>query len=546
MFKKIKRIDPTTSTCQESEFRLWCQTQTSFQIGEAYCANILGFIRKQQIPFDKGYAAIFDHLNVWHDHMHQSQYQLHSIANAYRYVFYYSNFLGLDQDVLEDLSERISSVQKSATREVFQYGVLDLMDPIQLNQIRNEIIVALRTRQREVIDRFISSCLQFPDNVSKEDLVNFGVNELRCWIEAVLRFANVPCRMQITQHMRMPSSSFRDFVSKLSVGSNQFLRLIFQDKVGKTAQPISIPCGPIISMYIMFYIKYCRPSPNKADVDFVFLSKMGAPWRNATKCVKSYFREELKLDINRLDPSGRIIHGARRVVLATYAIQCNFNEKKLQHMACLMRHSLETARTFYSPWVELYRARSASHAFADVMNVPDKLDMQVSCLNSAPIEHIGQMNRFCYRVLQETFAEYAQTLNRQGIRIAMRPQKIRQCVQFKDVACQTTQDSSIHYSKTAAHDKATISSSWVAECCPKHQDVLLQLHGPCGNKRNRYFGHYFVQCVKCHPNKRLLPNVAKILPLSWSPPVHIKSVSSKPRNMKEIIAFRNYGQRKAV
>ena len=63
-----------TSTSQESEFRLWCKTQTSFQIGEAYCANILGFIRKQQIPFDEGYAAIFDHLNVWHDHMHQSQY----------------------------------------------------------------------------------------------------------------------------------------------------------------------------------------------------------------------------------------------------------------------------------------------------------------------------------------------------------------------------------------------------------------------------------------------------------------------------------------
>ena len=477
--------------------------------------------------------------------MHRQQYQLHSIANAYRYVFYYGHFLGLDSDILDDLNERISSIQKSATRQVFQHGVLDLMDPMQLNQVRNEIIVALRTRQRDNIDPFILSCLQFPGNVSRDDLVEFGLGELRCWIEATLRFANIPCRMQITQYLRMPSSRVPDFVSKLVLGDKQFLRVIFQDKVGKTAQPISIPCGPIISMYLMFYIKYCRPTPANDEVDYVFLTKMGAPWRSATRCVKAYFKEQLKLDINRLDPSGRIIHGARRVVLATYAIQCNFNEKQLQHMACLMRHSLETARTFYSPWVELYRARSASFAFADVMNLPDKVDMQVSCLHSSPIEHIGQMNRCCYRILQEQFDEYAHSLSQKGFSIATRPQRIRATVQFKDAACQTSCSADVEFPQTSkAHDSATdhrvtVSSSWIAEYCEHHKDVLMQLHGPCGNKRNRYFGHYFVQCTQCCPNKRLNPKMAKILPLSWTPPSHIKSVSSKPRNISEIMTLRN-------
>jgi hypothetical protein len=515
-------------------FQIWTKAQTKFDIGDTYCQNIIGFVRNHPIPWSKGRRYIMDYLDIWNDAMIQKGSQLHSIANAYRYVLYYAHFMNMDEDILEEITERVRHNQQMSTRNIFQRGTLDILDPNQLNQVRNEVVSALVIRQKTVIDPFIRDTLQFPENITKKSLVSFGCEELRCFIEIALRFCNVPSRMQVTQYLLMPDTSRDRYVAKLTVGRRQYARVVYQDKVGKVTQPIAIPCGPIISMYIFFYIRYCRVETDTCD--HVFVTKTGALWRDATKSVKEYFASHLHLDISNLDKSGRIVHGARRVCLASYALRCNFNEEKLQHMACLMRHSLETARTYYNPWIQLHRARMAARVFADVMDLPDKDDMGVDCLESTPFAKIGRMDSTAFRILLDAFDQHY------GSFTIDKPD--RMVVQFRDASCQTSSPGGALAAKSISPKSANtvVPCTWIAEFCKVHTDTKQSLHGPCGNSRHAYFAHYFVQCDLCFQRKRINAS-SKILPLGWLPPAHVISKSSRPRNMGEIESYIRTGLR---
>jgi len=519
-------------------FRSWCRIQTEFDIGESYAQNIITFVRNHAIPWNAGRCEIMDYLDTWNDQMLQKNAQLSSIANGYRYALYFAHYKGIQTDILDDLNERVRFNQQLSTRQIFQCGALDMLDPAHLNHVRNEVITALNHQQRTVIDPFIRRTLQFPQNVSKESLVLFGCEELRCFIEVALRFCNVPSRMQVTQYLVTPDTKKTKYVAKLVVGRRQYMRLIYQDKVGKVTHPVRIPCGPVISMYLFFYLRYCRP--DSTNTEYVFVTKTGALWRDATKCVKAYFSSRLKLDITNLDKSGRIVHGARRVCLATYALRCNFNEEKLQHMACLMRHSLETARTYYNPWVNLHRGRAAAHVFAEVMDLPDKSDMAIECLESTQFVQLGRMDTVVYRILVDAFGSHYEDGPTATTR---RLQPV--VVQFRDNSTQTT-TSKQYVSRPQDTNKTSglsmVPPTWIAEYCDIHTDTKHSLHGPCGNSRHAFFGHYFAQCLKCFPKKRITAT-SKILPLGWTPPKHVVSKSSRPRNMVEIEEYIRTGQR---
>lgn len=518
-----KRKIPIDQAC--SDFHAWCQ-QSVDRPSESTASAILSLIRShpqlQNISWND--VSNVEHaIFTFEDKCHTKKLQIRTIANYLRQLLTYARYLEETQNTevheicLASVMERVHELQSASTRLLIRQNCLAILDPYKLAGVRNNVVDQLNRIQKKKIDPFVSVVLSGSCEPRTPECIKFGVDHLRCWIDLCLRFCNVPCRMQVTSHMVLPDHDSGDFVSKLSYRKSQFVRIVNLDKTCKVHQPLSIPVGPYISWYIEFYLRYCRPT---SELPFVFLTKNGAQWRQSSKDVKSYLQTVCGISPNQIDPTGRFVHGSRHIVLASYALRVNFDEHKLRNFALLMRHSIQTAIGFYNIWTDVCRARKAVVDFAQALGLPDCKDMTAI---ETPNMVYANLNRPS-AIIRHMMASM--------MNVQIDVESSISIYSVKDASTQTGPLEKL--TSSAQSNVVQNSSSAFPNCTTCHQ--RLRLHGPCGSKRNQYFGRYFLQCMQCYPKKRITRD-ARVFELGYTPPHGLKSVSSTPRNIKSILQF---------
>jgi hypothetical protein len=249
---------------------------------------------------------------------------------------------------------------------------VQIMDPYQMVELRHRILLALQKQQEQVINPFIKQFLH--EKSPKMPLVEFGVKQLRCWLDLMIRFINIPMRIQATKelHLGFPfrkTDASEHHVARLLFENGVFTRLFMFDKVGKTGahRPIRCPLPQVIVPYLEFYIKYCRVG----DSSLVFVNATGSPWKQASRDIKNYLQDTLEIPADALDPSGRFVHGSRSIMLANYALRCKFDPLRLQQFATLMRHSFATMNSYYLLWTDWATAKMAMSDFNQAFGLPE-------------------------------------------------------------------------------------------------------------------------------------------------------------------------------
>ena len=214
------------------------------------------------------------------DHMLAKQVTLHCITNKTRALVAHLHDKPKHLALVVGL---IKQLQSSSTKERFQGLLLRCLDPHEMVGLRNRIIGLLSQEQKK-LDRELLECKCKPS----PDLGH----RLRCFIEAALRFENIPCRVQCTVDMVGPAYEKRDYVAKL-VGEpgHPYQRVILFDKVFESHQPLSIPVGEDLSVYLAYYDRRIRPPGSecffvnegernpKRPVDATVLARRSSLWR---------------------------------------------------------------------------------------------------------------------------------------------------------------------------------------------------------------------------------------------------------------------------
>lgn len=245
----------------------------------------------------------------------------------------------------------IGAQQRVVTIASTKTGILAMLDPYQLLDIRNRVVSLLREAQSEIDEMILAPC---------SDMVTWGSKNLRPWLELALRFTNIPMRVQCSSHLMMPHVTEQDYVAKLVLHGNEYHRVIATDKT--QAQPLSLPMGAVLSTYMHYYIQHCQASPSSK---YVFQTKTGRQWVKTSRDVKQWLMDR-GMDVALIEHSGRFVHGSRHIALATHAIQTAFDERKMESFSALLRTSLETVKKFYSPWWKLHHQKEALREFFDI------------------------------------------------------------------------------------------------------------------------------------------------------------------------------------
>lgn len=428
-----------------------------------------------------------------------------SINNNLRWML---DFAEWDPNTLPEclklLKKHVKHTQRAASQELYDDILIKMMDPYELVHLRNNIVIKMRHVQRTIIDPMIKSVLLGKQN---EDLVQFGFDMMCPFLDLLMRFVNVPQRMQVTINLEMPDSSSKDYVSKLVVDDNMTMsRIVYKDKVHSSHQPIKIPLGRCISLYMHFYIKYCRP---KSTTSFVFLTPKGKKWSRASRDVKKFLENKLDIPVEKLDPSKRFVHASRTISIACYSSQVDFDINKVRAFASLCRHSSAVCEQYYSIWEREHTNRRGVQFFTQTMPEHDRPE----------IAYIKSTN------LVEMLPAPPALSHRFKSKHPKLPDNEYWCM--KSVGCQTFHSD---------EEQPTIEkmTSEVPKCTACNQNVSLL--GPYGTKKNKnWFGKYFLSCIHCYPDKR--PHSAStFFPLGVKPD-HMESISTTPRNIQEINKF---------
>jgi hypothetical protein len=363
---------------------------------------------------------------------------------------------------------------------------LAMLDPYKMTAIRNQVVQALAKYQNQVLDPMILEHLRTNGLQVYQDH-SFGLNFM-CWLDLVLRFCDVPCRMQVTQDMVLDSEE--NFVSKLGRDhQGEYYRIVDADKVGKWTQPVKIRVGLVVSAYLWFYLKCVRPFRSN-QLSRVFPNQKGGRWNNATGDVKR-FLNRLGIAPDKIDPSGRFVHGSRHIGLATFAVQVNFDQNKLRNFAILMRHSLNTSEKVYNIWTKWWHTKNAVNDFRSSIHNEERPQLQ----NYSPaLAKLHTVSVTLYKLAE------------------IEPPT-------REVGTQT----------------GTVTLAYVNGVC-SHQ---LTLFGPLGLSRDPRFGCYWFQCAICFPKDKRPNQTAVWKPLGWRPPKEVISASTKPRNWDKIIQHWN-------
>lgn len=443
-----------------------------------------------------------------------------TVTQRLRYVRWYHCYLigkagYLDMGIMEELDSAIRDMQSASTGRTTNESLLSIMDPYELVGVANQVVAMLRTNQVDVIDPFISRFFSNPSGFRPESLVRFGNEHMKCWLELVMRFVNVPLRIQATTGLCMPNTR-GDMVSRLSIGMDRISRVIQYDKMGERKQAVSVPLDRTISGYLLFYIVYCRPD---AASQLVFQSKLGREWKRASKDLKGYLCS-YGVDCGALCPNGRFIHMSRNIGIACFSVLSGFDIAKIRNYCTLLRHQLIHVEHIYSPWMKLCQSQDAGVHLLSLRGTP--------CVEPARGPHSTKLVsiRAPTGVVKTGFASL---FYRHALRINS-PVVVRN----RDVSTQTSLlESATTSSGVVDRDNgvARACDDTVRQCvaCGGVLDVM----GPVGLSRSKFFGRYYIQCDTCHGK---CPGKATEFFDLGVRPVR-KSVSSKPRNFEAISSY---------
>jgi hypothetical protein len=444
-----------------------------------------------------------------------SNVQLSTVVNRLRFIrWYYCYLITTDKtsslQILHEIDDTIGGLQTASTNHTTNKSLLNVLDPYRLAQLSNRLVRIIENLKQTEIDPFLLDYFQNPAAVTRDQLVGFGLDKLRIFLELAMRLTNVPLRVECTKYLRTDKYAGDDFVSKLVLGNQHISRLVMQDKTGKFSQITTVPLDSDLSGYLLFYLKFCRPKPESS---YVFQSKNGGVWRSVSKDLKE-FLDGKGVNCAEICPNGRLIHGTRNMGLAVYAILSSFDIEKIRNYATLMRHQLIHVEHIYSPWLKMYQNKAAvqdlihlrkweHNPFTDrssnlcIANLtPPNCQLRASLVGLLGSAFAGENNAPEYK--------------------------------FKDAATQTADPDLVDLPSDELTNQPSDS---LPQCtmCFKFFDVL----GPCGLSRSPYFGQFFRQCTQCHGTTQ--SKTAQWYKLGVIPTV--PSASSKPRNLAAVVQY---------
>ena len=511
-----------------TEFEMWCKNKDNkdVSLSDETTKNIIclykNIIKQYDIDTVISDMVLFsDFIDQYIDDK-QSKISHTTICNHLRYIKWVLQWkLSINIGKIENLdniSETIIEYQKCTTRNTHSTYLLNFMTPSNLIDIRQKIIERLRKIQINTIDITIKKFLLFDTSV--DNMKEFSIR-LRNWLEWCLRIIDIPMRIQCSTYLLMPDNNTPDFVSKLEKCFDGYYRIINRDKVHKSHNPIRIRIPSCLQPYLHFFIRYCR-SHLTDNLDYVFPSNTGILWKSASKDIKTFMNEEMSLDPYEIESSGRLVHCTRKIALASFAVKVGYDIDKIRSFCKLIRHSLSTSEQYYSHWMDTKLSQNASDEWKlQMLNEPDEPDTYDV--------YIPKTIRYpCDNIIKWFFKDY-KTPNNEYMKFTKVDASTQTCGNEYVLNISTETETE---TETETKTKITNISSSLSICT--HCNTRYSVFGPYGLKKNKeMFGKYFTQCIQCN-GKRPCKNTIWY-DLGVQPPV--KSVSSKPRNIVDILSY---------
>ena len=332
------------------------------KLGESTTAAVTRFIERSTIDCSND---ILDFEEAIDNFIDSQSADSHTICNYLRYIRWYALWQysnGKCTSIhLDVLNETIKDMQLHSSTRKAGLSLLTVLSPSELVKIRERIVAALATYQHEIVDVSLRQLLLYrvePSNGFKKSF--------QCWLELCLRFVDVPMRIQASIGM-VKSTTTGDFISKLEVLPDGFARVVSQDKVKSSHQPIMLKTPKLLNPYLYIFLE--RFSDKKSP--FVFSSSKTGKWSKASRDVKAFMKESLNIDPDLIEPNGRFVHGSRKVGLASFAMKVDFCTHSLRDFCVLMRHSLDVSERYYQTWSKMESATRAANKFAQAMRGED-------------------------------------------------------------------------------------------------------------------------------------------------------------------------------
>jgi hypothetical protein len=458
-------------------------------------------------------GVIVELIDNWLDH----QVELHSMQTVNNHVRHLKVLLMFLQEqidspdvkdyILEYIIDLVADTQTTTTRATTTLNMLKLEDPFALAAIRDLVVNALLKEQVEYIHPYMMS------SIGTDKHVDFGIR-LRNWLELAIRFTNIPCRIQCTRELQMPDVTNSTYVAKLIAREGQLCRMVNNDKNSSSHQPLLLPLGRSLSVYLFFYMTHCRPD---SDHSFVFCTRRGTKWTRPSRDLKRYIEGTLEIPVHEIDPTGRFIHGSRAVMMAVFALGVHFDQQKMHGFARLMRHSSTTNERFYSMWQNRALSNQAIDVFSNVMGLDFTSETQTPAMYQ-PVR-LREVPPQMMSVFQQ---EFSPTSN------------IVPCYGTRSIGTQTGDE-------RPAEIESVLQEINVSDTQPRCVSCglfTLELYGPFGSmRRKRYVGRYYLACNTCHRNEdgRFVLHKCLWYPIGYVPIQ--KSQSSRPRNMLDIQTY---------
>jgi len=245
-----------------------------------------------------------DMIDQIEDYLLQQPNQLKTLGNQLRFLFWYCLYqFSICSDMSEEsilfIHKRSAHYHVRATNsQEYSLGI-QIMDPYQMVILRHELLTALKHQQETIINPFIQKFISERPTQFDHELKEFGAKHLRCFIDLIIRFTNVPMRVQATKHLHLShpfcqTSPDQPHVARLLFENFEFTRIFLFDKVGKTGahRPIRCPVPNLVTPYLFFYIQYCRPK-TPSDRTETFINPSGGIWINASTDLKHYIKQTL-------------------------------------------------------------------------------------------------------------------------------------------------------------------------------------------------------------------------------------------------------------
>jgi hypothetical protein len=315
-------------------------------------------------------------------------------------------------------------------------------------------------------------------------------------------------------------------------------------------RPIRCPLPGFITPYLLFYIKYCRPTEKENSL--VFLNATGSAWKQASRDIKMYMQDVLDIQVNALDPSGRFVHGSRSIMLANYALRVRFDPLKLQQFATLMRHSFATMNSYYLLWTDWATARLAMSDFNQAfgLSAPEEKPCDFSAFDvhftftqgimeekevSPQIETLSCKPAVNSRSFEEVTSSFEEVTSGsfEGVTSSCKPLVTSGSFEGVTSSCKPLVTSGSFEEVTLSCKPAETSS-----CKPAVQEQksgngcdkcgkVMTIYGPYGKRKHvKQYGCYWYECKDCE--------LKKWIPLGYMTEY---SHSRKSKNHDKIMAF---------